>query len=487
MVLSIEEKDNEELKKDSIVKKIAQFIARIVVLMLLFYLAAVLFNYFPFLPIYGATYLPKKDKNYFEGNITDLIKFYKLVYNNLTGVITPVGTVPMFQLKDDPKKLFNLESVDKSKRGPYATKIIKSMLNNQDNLEKVRDIMSGKEKHFFASIPITTALLKISEFNGVFTIDSEGSSKDCIGNLPNQTKGDKFENELKKDIKAAILEVEEGDKFVQKIVYDVNSYNDKEKITWYVKQFFTLIGTSISAMFMWPVYYLHETNIVQNMSKTETGNVEKCKETTSGNIMTIIMIFLLVAFIAYNAYSRGYALLKSITVMFFNNTPKWVLWGSIGVGAFFALLSGFMIIKYREDIPVKKGDRYLSKITSVLSQPTLRGLITHFGLIKSFVVCIIGGIILGTLWNVSFTSGWITLSVVSFMFPLAGLILVYLTNTEMTDLFKDLLKKNPTKLNSSVENQDTQEFSNNSTRKASNNTRITGNSKNKKRNIGKQD
>lgn len=477
MVVSIQEKDNEQLRKDSTGKKIAQWIARIVVLMLLFYLAAVLFNCFPLLPIYGATYLSKKGKEYLEGNISDLIKFYKLVYDNLTGEITPAGKVPQFQLGNNSNKL-----VSPTKQN--ASQIIKSMLNNQNNLEKVRDVMSGKEKHFFASIPITTALLKISEFDGIFTIGADYKPKDCIGNKP---KGDKFENELKKDIKAAILEVEEDNEFKKKIVYDVNSYCNKEKIIWYIKQFFTLIGTSIGAMFMWPVYYLHETNIVQNTTKTETGQVVPCKSTNGGKVMTIIMILLAVAFIGYNAYSRGYAFLESITVMFAKSTPKWVLWLSIAIGVLFATFGGFMISNYRKDTPVKKGDRYLSQIPSVLSQPTLRGLITHFGLIKSFVVCIIGGIILGTLWNVSFTAGWMTLSVISFMFPLAGLILVYLTNTEMTDLFKNLLKKNPTKLNSSVENQDTQEFSNNSTRKASNNTRITGNSTKKKKNIGKQD
>lgn len=479
--------NNKDEKKESIGKKFGLWIARIIVMVLFLYLAAVLFNYFPLLPIYGATYLPLdnrlfKDFNTVDdqqppappapsappaplavvkqsgggasspwgGNITDLIKLYINVWNelksnkdmkfNLEGnkADKTVGDL----IQSENKKLGNKTQLNAE--DTTISKIINNMLRNPATMKTIRDTMSKKSKHFFASIPITAALLKIAEFAGVAYINNDGNVIE--GTNYGIPKTVKFHNPEKKELSIAKLFVEqEGGNFVHKTVYDVNKFCTKNMIFWYLKQFVVLVGSTIAAIFMWPIYYLHEVEIVQEAPMGETGKVEPCQGNSKGKALQIIILILGLLFMVYNAYARCYSFTESFVTIFKSGKlgKTWsdiILWVSI-VGGIVVGVIGFFLFRNYEGVretasaALKNGEKAGSKISSMLSQPLLRGLIDHYGLVKSMFISLIGAVLLGSIWSMSLTGGWPLLAIFAFFFPIAGLILIYLTQSEMLTLF----------------------------------------------------
>lgn len=482
--------DNKDDKKESIGKKIGLWVARLIVMILLLYLAAILFNYLPLLPIYGATYLPL-DSRFFKdfnkegissqlsqpsnetngeqmlsiqsgggdnspwgGNITDLIDLYKNIWNELKK-----DKDMKFNLEGDkPNKTVNdLIQIEKSKRkknnqstlnaeDTTISNIIKNILRNPSTMKTIRDTMSKKSKHFFAAIPITSALLKIAEFSGITSIDKDG--KVVKGTNYGISATETFNNPEKKELSIANLLIEESNgSFITKTVYDVNKFCNKNMIIWYLKQFFVLVGYTISAIFMWPIYYLHEVNIIQSAPTSETGKVEPCQGSSKGRALQIIILIFGLLFMIYNAYARCYSFTESIVSIFKTGKlgKRWsdiILWISIAVGVVIGVIGLILFKNYEEARKLtskilKGGEKAGSKINSMLSQPLLRGLIDHYGLVKSAFICFIGAIILGSIWSMSLTGSWILLAVFSFFFPICGLILIYLTKSEMSNIFSN--------------------------------------------------
>lgn len=478
----VKNKDEIKPKKENIGQKIGLWIARIIVLILFLYLAGILFNYFPLLPVYGATYLPldrKLFKGFFPaqsetntaagevtssaeqtggadqvnspwgGNITDLIDLYRNVWDelkknedmkfNLTG-----GTAN--------KTVGDLISAEKTRRGELNLKIsaedtvlsdiIKNMLRNPATMSTIRDRLSKKSKHFFASIPITAALLKIAEFTGITEINASGGVVDNT-NL-GIGKNSVYLNPEKKRLSIAELCIEQdGGEFASKTVYDVNKLCTKSMIFWYLKQFAVVVGSTLGAIFMWPIYYLHEVEIVQEARLSETGKVEPCNSGGSGKALYIIILILGLLFMAYNAYARFYSFFDSLISIFMTEKTvnDIVLWGSIASGVGIAALGfvfyrNFAAARAKASEVLNTGKRAGSQIMSVLSQPLLRGLIDHYGLIKSAFICLVGAVILGSIWSMTLTGSWPLLAIVAFFFPIAGLILIYLTQSEMATLFE---------------------------------------------------
>lgn len=493
MVVKDNNNDNKDEKKESIGKKIGLWIARIIVMILFLYLAAVLFNYLPLLPIYGATYLPLDktlfksfyktsdqdvlvhalknqsggagDDTFLGGNITDLIDLYKNVWKELC----KKNGMKFNLLGKEPDKTVEklTNGQDNNKKNKIISDIIKNMLRNPATMKTIRDTMSKKSKHFFASIPITAALLKIAEFSGVADIDRDGAV--VKGSNFGLSEDRKFTNNEKKSMSVALLEVEQkGGIFSEKTVYDVNKFCTKNMIFWYLKQFFVLIATTISAIFMWPIYYLHEVEIVQGAPLSETGKVEPCSENSGGKALQIIILILGLLFMVYNAYARCYSLTESLVTIFksgkigktWSNIILWIsISGGIGVG-----IIGFALYKYFENGKaeaigeLKNGNKAGSRFPSMLSQPLLRGLIDHYGLLKSALICLVGAVILGSIWSMSLTGSWPMLAIFAFFFPIAGLILIYLTQSEMATIFiekgtlstNNFNKETETKTNTSI-------------------------------------
>lgn len=499
----VKNRENPEKKDESKGKKFGLWIARIIVMFLFLYLAAVLFNYLPLLPIYGATYLPldnrlfkafnensstsespipqgpnrgvnnKNNKNNgvemtslksqtgggssspWGGNISDLIDLYKNVWKELKEnkdmKFNLIGGTPNKTVGDliaNEKKNRSSNTGDKTRfktqinaEDTTISNIIKNMLRNPATMKTIRDQMSKKSKHFFASIPITGALLKIAEFAGIAEIDANGLIKDDT-NL-GIYKGEKFKNPENKELSIAQLEVEqEGGTFAIKNVYDVNKFCTKNMLFWYLKQFFVLIGTTIGAIFMWPIYYLHEVEIIQGATVSETGKVEACNSGSGGKALYIIILILGLLFIAYNAYARCFSFFESFITIFKTGKTvnEIVLWISIIAGIGVSVIGFFLYKNFEQERVVastllKSSKKAGSQIPSMLSHQLLRGLIDHYGLIKSVIICFIGSVLLGSIWSMSLTGDWPLLAIFAFFFPIAGLILIYLTKSEMATLF----------------------------------------------------
>lgn len=477
----VKDNDNKDEKKENIGKNIGLWISRIIVMILFLYLAAILFNYFPLLPIYGATYLPLDNKLFkafnetnsdnkqklnsktetnliqngggssllWGGNITDLIQLYINVYKELDN-----NKDIKFNLEGGTPDKTVGELINTSKntsKNVIISNIIKNMLRNPTTMKTIRDTMSKKSKHFFASIPITTALLKIAEFSGVANIDKSGNIIE--GTNFGSLSDNKFNNPEGKEQSIASIIIENDENLNDQIVYDVNKFCTKNMILWYLKQFFVLVGSTIGAIFMWPIYYLHEVDIVQKAPVSETGNIEPCQGESKGKALQIIILIIGLIFMIYNAYARCYSFTESIVYIF--KTKKLektlsniILWVSI-VGGIIVGIIGFFLFRNYETVRTNisaslknKSQKVNQQISSMLSQPILRGLIDHYGLVKSAIICVIGSIILGSIWSMSLTGSWTLLAIFAFFFPIAGLILIYLTQSEILTLFSNSSNNN---------------------------------------------
>lgn len=472
-------KKTKEQKDEPFKLDISQYFVRILILCVIFAAIGLLYSYFPFIPMLESTKLWNIKVvicilAYFLIQVILIIVFSytkikdrELIFSIVSIVIATILTVlsSYFYISDpeDPtrygnigtyiemyKNLYGKISSTKNNNQPKSkfkingeeTKnpeiIIKSLIENKDNLEQVK-LLNGKSKEFFMGFPLDAALMKLATFNGVGTYNAppkgETTSKlgQTLGSIAGCKPPQSIENEDNKAKRFACVNKyqESTNTFVQQLIFNIGDECFEKKFVYYTQQAITWIFTSLFALFFTPVYFFRTLFKVQEERTNELGQDEPCPSSKASSIFKIILIISVIGFMLWNAFTRMTVLTPNKFAEGFPLTSKdtWENWRFYVFFGIAVAITGFGSYLF-----LQKSGSLIEKLP-ILNNTRMRSFIKHFGAFWTILFTSFGFYLIAIMWGITFVGKDITLAIAFTFITVAATVLGYLSNQTLSKSF----------------------------------------------------
>jgi hypothetical protein len=482
----VNKKVEEEKDKDKPFKlDIKQYFVRIIILCIIFASIGLLYNYFPFIPMLESTqlwdpkvvicilaYLLIQIIIIIVFSYTDAkdVKDSELIFTIVSVIIAGITTVLsiFFYTSGTPdqtkygdlgvyiemyKHLYDKISSPKNnknntqpipkfqingKETKDPEKIIKSLIENKDNLEQVK-LLNKKPKEFFMGFPLDSALMKLATFNGVGTYNAPVGGGTIsildllLGILDHVMLIRILTNEDNKAKRFACVNKyqEDTNKFVQELIFNIGDECIPKKLLYYAQQGLTWIFTSLFALFFAPIYLFRTLFKVQEERTNELGGDEPCPSSKASSIFKIVLKVAVIGFVLWNAFTRMTVFTPNKFVEGFPLTSKdtWENWRFYVFVIIAAGITGFGSYMFLQN------SGSLMESVPILNYTRIRSFIKHFGAFWTILLTFLGFYLIATMWGITFIGKDITLSIAFTFITVGAIVLAYLSRSTLSESF----------------------------------------------------